>query len=318
MNRRTLVSLGVMVLIAGSVCFVRMLVGNGEVAWADDGAIVELRFHRVLVGAVVGASLGVAGVLLQSLLRNPLAAPDLMGLSAGAGFALTVASFVAGGALGAGGAVGPALVGAFAVLALVYGLSQRRGMIDPVVMILVGVIVSILLGAATLLIASQMPDRGVGTARWMMGALSEEIGTWVVVGAGVVALVVLAVSFSMARGFDAAALGVDEARSVGVGIGRVRFVQLVGAGVLTAVSIVLAGPIGFVGLVCPHVARLVVGPGHRGLLIGAALMGVALVVGADAATKAFETSAGRVPIGVVTSLIGGVVFLVMLLGGRRE
>ncbi len=317
MNRRTLAILIVMAIGAVGVCAVRMMVGNGGLAWAEDDAIVSLRLHRVLVGAVVGSSLGIAGVLLQSLLRNPLAAPDLMGLSAGAGFSLTLTSFFAGGALSAGASAGPAIVGAFVVLALVYGLSQRRGMIDPVVMILVGVIVSILLGAATLLIASLMPDRGVGTARWMMGALSEEIGSGVAGGAGLVVLAVLAVSVVMGRGFDVSALGADEARSVGVRVGRIRFVQLVGAGVLTAVSIVLAGPIGFVGLVCPHVARLVLGAGHRGLLVGAALMGGALVVGADAATKAVAMDAGRVPIGVVTSLIGGVVFLVMLLGSRR-
>ena len=305
-------------LLAIGACMMRMLVGNGALGWAESGMIVSLRAHRVAGGAVVGCGLGVAGVFLQSLLRNPLAAPDLMGLSAGAGFALTIVSFFAGGALGAGVSAGPALVGAVAVLGLVYGLSQRRGLIDPVVMILVGVIVSILLGAATMLVASLMPDRGVGTARWMMGAISEETGGWTIWVCGLVVAGVMAVGLVMGRAFDASALGEDEARSVGVRIGRVRFVQLVGAGVLTAVSIVLAGPFGFVGVVCPHVARLCLGVSHRGLIVGAGLLGVALVVGADAATKGFVTGAGRVPIGIVTSLIGGPVFLGMLIGSRRS
>lgn len=304
-------------LLALAACVLRMLVGDSTLGWAESELIVSLRAHRAAGGAVVGCALGVAGVFLQSLLRNPLAAPDLMGLSAGAGFVLTIVSFFAGGALGAGASAAPALVGAVSVLGLVYGLSQRRGLIDPVVMILVGVIVSILLGAGTMLVASLMPDRGVGTARWMMGAISEETSGLVVGFGAVIVALVMVIGLVMGSSFDASALGEDEARSVGVRIGRVRIVQLVGAGVLTAVSIVLAGPIGFVGLVCPHLARLCLGAGHRALIVGAALLGVALVVGADAATKGFVTEAGRVPIGIVTSLIGGPVFLGMLIGSRR-
>jgi len=317
MTRRSAVILVGFGLLAVGACVVRMLVGSGTLGWAESGMIAELRGHRVAGGAVVGCALGVAGVFLQSLLRNPLAAPDLMGLSAGAGFALTVVSFFAGGALGAGASAVPALIGAVAVLGLVYGLSQRRGLIDPVVMILVGVIVSILLGAGKMLVASLMPDRGVGTARWMMGAISEETSGLVVGLGGALVAAVLVIGLLMGRAFDASALGEDEARSVGVRVGRVRGVQLVGAGMLTAVSIVLAGPIGFVGLVCPHLARLCLGAGHRGLIVGAGLLGIALVVGADAATKGFVTEAGRVPIGIVTSLIGGPVFLGMLIGSRR-
>jgi iron complex transport system permease protein len=95
-------------------------------------------------------------------------------------------------------------------------------------------------------------------------------------------------------------------------------VQLIGAGVLTAGTIILAGPVGFVGLVCPHAARMLLGPGHRALVVGAALAGVALVVGADAVVKAMPGPAGRVPVGIVTSLVGGPVFLMILLRSRRD
>ncbi|MEX0876709.1 MAG: iron chelate uptake ABC transporter family permease subunit, partial [Phycisphaerales bacterium] len=117
--------------------------------------------------------------------------------------------------------------------------------------------------------------------------------------------------------FDVMALSEDEARSVGVRIGVIRIGQLVSAGTLTAVSIVLAGPIGFVGLVCPHIVRLLAGPSHRTLLIGSSLAGIALVVGADTFVRVVSTDAGRIPIGVVTSLIGGPVFLVLLFKMRR-
>lgn len=305
----------------GAVCVAlgvaRLCVGATGLGFPESDAILTLRADRVWSAVLVGGSLGVAGVLLQSLLRNPLAAPDLMGLSAGAGFAITVAGLLAGGALGIGASAGPALVGAVGVLLLVWGLSSRRGVIDPVTMILIGVIVSVILGSATLLVASQMADRGFATARWMMGSLRDDLDRAdLVVGSGI-ALVVLGWSVVSAGSYDASALGDDEARSVGVRLGRVRVGQLVGAGVLTTVSIVLAGPIGFVGLVSPHLVRLVLGARHNGLLIGSAMVGASLVLGADVVARFVRTDAGLIPVGVLTSLVGGPIFLVLLLKERR-
>lgn len=312
------VRLGLLALLAVGACVLRMLVGGQGLAWPESGAIFDLRLHRVLTGSAVGAGLAVAGVLLQSLLRNPLAAPDLMGLSAGAGLAVTLAALFTGAAIGVAGSAAPALVGAMAVLGFVWLLSQRRGLVDPVTMILVGVILSVLLGSAAALVRTQLPDQGQSASRWMMGAISDDAPRGAVAGVWVVTLGVGVVSWWMGRLFDAASLGEDEARSSGVPVGRVRAVQLVGAGVLTAGTIVLAGPVGFVGLVCPHAARLLLGPGHRSLIVGAALAGIALVVGADALIKAIPGPAGRIPVGVVTSLVGGPVFLAMLLRSRRD
>ncbi|MEX0876661.1 MAG: iron chelate uptake ABC transporter family permease subunit, partial [Phycisphaerales bacterium] len=180
MNRRAILTISGLVLLCGVIAVARLMVGGagGEgFGFSDHERIHELRVHRVLVGAIVGASLGLAGALLQSLLRNPLAAPDLMGLTAGAGFAVTLRTWQAGVALGAGAAAFPALLGAIAVLVFVWVLSQRRGLIDPVTMILVGAIVSVILGAATMLVASLMPDRGFSVSRWMMGSLREDIGS---------------------------------------------------------------------------------------------------------------------------------------------
>lgn len=319
LTRRQLgLRLGLLVLLAAGAGLLRMLVGGGGLAWPESGAIFDLRFHRLLTGSVVGVGLAIAGVLLQSLLRNPLAAPDLMGLSAGAGLAVTLSALLTGGAIGVAGSAVPALAGAMAVLGFVWLLSQRRGLVDPITMILVGVIVSVLLGSATALVRTQLPDQGQSAARWMMGAISDDAPRGAVAGVWVLTLGVACVSWWMGRLFDAASLGEDEARSSGVPIGWVRAVQLIGAGVLTAGTIVLAGPVGFVGLVCPHAARLLLGPGHRMLVVGSALAGIALVVGADALIKGVPGPAGRIPVGVVTSLVGGPVFLVMLLRSRRD
>jgi len=317
MSRRGILTIAGLTLLCIAVGGLRLVVGSEGLGLSQHPEINEIRLHRLFIGSLVGGSLGLAGALLQSLLRNPLASPDLMGLTAGAGFAVTLRTWQLGIALGAGAAAFPALLGAISVLVFVWFLSQRRGLIDPVSMILVGVILSVILGAATMLVASLMPDRGFSVSRWMMGALREDISPapiWI--SAGVLA-VVLAWSIAVARGFDAMALSEDEARSVGVRVGMIRAGQLVGSGVLTAVSIVLAGPIGFVGLVCPHIVRLLAGPAHRTLVIGSMLAGVALVVGADTFVRLVSTDAGRIPIGVVTSLIGGPMFLVLLLKMRR-
>tara|TARA_R110002073_G_scaffold118918_5_gene259404 strand:+ start:372853 stop:373812 length:960 start_codon:yes stop_codon:yes gene_type:complete len=317
MNRREYLAILMLILICIAIAMFRLMVGSHGFGFSDNQQVMDLRFNRVAVGGVVGASLGLAGAFLQSLLRNPLASPDLMGLSAGAGFAVTLTTWINGAAIGASMAALPALAGAIAVLALVWVLSQRRGMIEPVMMILIGVIISVILGAATMLVASMMTDKGYSISRWMMGGLREDIENPVVwISTGVLLLAVVWGIFA-SRAFDAMALSEDEAKSVGVHVGMVRLGQLLGAGALTAMSIVLAGPIGFVGLVCPHIVRVLAGPSHRTLVIGSALCGFALVVGADTFVRLVATDAGRIPIGVVTSLVGGPVFLVMLLRQRR-
>ncbi len=315
-RRQSLAILGFL-LAAVLAVVLRLITGSESWGFATDDTIRALRIQRVMTGSVVGASLGLSGVLLQSLLRNPLASPDLMGLSAGAGFAVTLQTWITGAAIGATAAAAPALLGACGVLLFVWVLSQRRGLIDPVSMILVGVIVSVILGAATMLVASLMPDRGFSIARWMMGSLREQVDATTLWFCVVASLGVLIWSVAAARSFDVMSLGEDEARSIGVRVGMIRGGQFVGAGLLTAVSIVLAGPIGFVGLVSPHLVRLIAGPEHRTLLIGSALSGIVLVVGADTLVRAVPTDAGRIPIGVVTSLLGGPIFLLLLLKVRR-
>lgn len=313
-----------MLLGLASVCILRFLAGSGGLGqieqWGipEDPTIRSLRIHRVWTGAIVGSTLGIAGVLLQSLLRNPLAAPDLMGLSAGAGFAVTLTIFITGASLSVGGASLPALVGSITVLALVYTLSQRKGVIDPVTMILIGVITSVILGSATMLVASQMPDRGFGTSRWMMGNLREDLSAAHLIISSLIAAAALAITLTQSSSYDAGALPIDEAKSIGLRIGRVRIIQLLGAGILTTISIILAGPIGFVGLVSPHIVRVLIGPRHRSLLLGSALTGATMVVGADLITRIIQTDAGRIPIGVLTALIGGPVFLILLLKQRTS
>lgn len=313
---RTALLLGLLGLVAFAAAGLRLMVGGDGLAFPSEPIIWELRGRRLLIGAVVGASLGLSGVLLQGLLRNPLASPDLVGATSGASLGVML-SYWLGGIAGGGsiallGEAGPALVGALLALAIVGLLGQRRGLMEPISLILVGVIVSLVCAAGVVLLQQQMPDRGFIAGRWSLGVLSDDTPSLHLLGAA--GLLALALAWAVRAGpvMDAASMSDDEATSVGVRLGRLRAAQFALGGGLAAGSVVLAGPIGFVGLVCPHAVRLLIGPAHRSLAIGSAIAGATLVVLADALVKAIDLGGGRLPIGVLTTIIGGPVFIVML------
>lgn len=314
-------------LLAGVVAL-RLAVGRGT---AEDPGItwgfehLDLRAVRVFSGAIVGVCLAVAGVFLQSLLRNPLASPDIVGLASGSGFGVMVAAFV-GFKMGHGLAAiesagvstsGAALAGSLIALALVWALSQRKGLLDPIALVLVGVAISIVASAGTKLVQQLLPDQGMNAGRYLMGIIREETPIRELWWTGAVAAAGLALGVVCGRAMDASALGDDEARSVGVPVRALRLALFLGSGVLTAASVVLAGPVGFVGLVCPHVVRMLAGPGHRVLVVGAALAGAVMVIGCDTLVRVIDVGTGQLPIGVLTSLIGGPVLIGLLRRERR-
>ena len=199
-------------------------------------------------------------------------------------------------------------------------ISQRRGWLDPISLILVGVIVSSICGALIMFFHHLMPTGLLQgqMIRWMMGRIPEHVSGTTLVAAGVIAAAATVVGVVMGPAMDAATLGDDEARSVGLAVGPLRVCMFLLAGALTAGAVALCGPIGFVGLIAPHVARLILGPRHGVLVVGAAFAGVALVVGADAARQAIDLGSGRMPIGVFTALVGGPAFIWLLRTGRGQ
>ncbi|MEX2217623.1 MAG: iron ABC transporter permease [Phycisphaerales bacterium] len=323
MPRRALAMLVLAAALLGGAVLLRLTIDPEGLSWPDSADLWGLRLTRAAAGVIVGGTLGLAGVLLQSLLRNPLASPDLIGPASGAALAVTIATYLhslsrgAGAAVetaGAGMATGPAaLVGATGALALVYTLSQRRGFVDPVSLVLIGVIISITCGAAATLFASLMPPTdSQSSLRWSLGMLSDETTPGALMTGGAILLVSLAGAVWLGPAMDVAALSEDEARASGVNLSWLRIALFAGAGVLTAAAVVLAGPIGFVGLVAPHAVRLVAGPVHRTLAVGAVLAGAALVVFADVGVRAVPLETGRLPIGVITALVGGPIFIALL------
>jgi iron complex transport system permease protein len=287
----------------------------------ESALVWELRLTRTGAAAVVGAALGLAGVLLQCLLRNPLASPDILGLASGSGFAVMLAAYL-GFLAGRGSSLGPttsaaaALLGAAAALALVLLFARRRGGLDPITLILVGFVIGVIGSAGIMFLQHLMPDRGLLTSRWLVGTIGDEITPPMLAAVAAATLALAALAHALAPAMDAASLGDDEARSVGVRLPRLRLILFAAAGTLTAGSVLLAGPIGFVGLVAPHLIRLGAGPAHRTLVVGAVLAGAAIVVFADALAKAIDLGAGRIPVGVLTAILGGPLFIWML--ARRQ
>ncbi|MGD9691821.1 MAG: FecCD family ABC transporter permease [Phycisphaerales bacterium] len=303
----------------GSVAL-RLGVGPDGLEWPRDATEWSLRGARAASGAAVGGSLAIAGVFLQALLRNPLAEPAVLGLTSGAGLGVVVSLYLSYLTTGAMLLYRPpaeaALLGALAVLALVGVLGQRRGVLEPFSLVLTGVVVSLICGAGIVFVQHLLPDQGMAMAsRWTFGAISDDVPTWWIVGVGALAMLSSFAGIRWGPAMDAATLSDDEARSLGVRLGVLRAGLFIASGALSAGAVLLAGPIGFVGLVCPHAVRLLCGARHRVVVPTAGLMGWMLIVLADAGVRVFDVGSGRMPIGVLTALLGGPVFLWLL---RRE
>ena len=283
----------------------------------DEGVVWNYRLTRALVAAACGAGLATCGVVLQSLLRNPLADPYLLGISAGAstGAVLVVLMGVGGGlvSLSAG-----AFVGAMAAFALVILLARASGASGGTgQIILAGIAGSQLFNALTafLITKSASSEQARGIMFWLLGNLSgvRWPSVWLAVP---VAIVGLAVCLWHRRALDAFTFGRDSAASLGIPVRRVQLVLVACAALVTAVMVSIVGAIGFVGLVIPHAARLLLGTGHSRLLPASALGGALFLIAADVLSRTL-IKGQVIPVGVVTALVGAPVFALILIGRRN-
>ena len=283
----------------------------------DEGVVWNYRLTRALVAAACGAGLATCGVILQSLLRNPLADPYLLGISAGAstGAVLVALMGVGGGliSLSAG-----AFVGAMAAFALVIMLARASGSVSGTgQIILAGIAGSQLFNALTafLITKSASSEQARGIMFWLLGNLSgvRWPSVWLAVP---VAVVGLAVCLWHRRALDAFTFGSDSAASLGIPVRRVQFVLVGCAALVTAVMVSIVGSIGFVGLVIPHAVRLLLGTGHSRLLPASALGGALFLIAADVLSRTL-IKGQVIPVGVVTALVGAPVFALILIGRRN-
>ena len=321
MQRRPVIGLALVaatacIAVAARLLVVRTLDGSLVVGW--PGPILgQFRIDAVLVACSAGAALGTSGAILQTLLRNPLASPFVLGVTSGAGAGVAFASLaasIAGMAAPTGAALGaPALAGALLALGCVLLLSRRHGALDPVTLILGGVIVGAIASAGSTVAEALLPPerRGLLTG-WLFGRIPEvpDMGSLAACAAAALGLTGLGAVWG--NRLDGAALSDDEARSIGIALGPMRTAMFIGCGVATAATVALCGPIAFVGLLAPHCARALVGARNRMLVPGAAMAGAALLTAADALRQWIDIGGGRLPLGAVTAVFGGVAFLVLL------
>ncbi|MFM8386288.1 MAG: FecCD family ABC transporter permease [Planctomycetia bacterium] len=284
----------------------------GPAGW-DPGIVWDLRAPRVLLGVLVGAALAVAGVIFQALLRNDLAEPYLVGVGPGAALGVTLAAWLAGAQALPSAATRSlaAFLGAVGVAVLVFAGARRAGRTSAATLVLSGVALGLLVQAlATGMLYVAVPRWDL-VMQWLLGHL---VGSaWLdALPVGSALLLGLCVAAWRARELDALTLGEDAAWLVGVDARRtLLWLGAVGC-LLAATAVATAGLVGFVGLVVPHLARRVVGAGHRSLLPASALLGGALLVLADALARVLCPPL-EIPPGLVTAAVGAPVLLVLLL-----
>lgn len=289
------------------------LVAESPVGRLREAIIWELRLPRVLVAAAMGAGLALCGAVLQALTRNPLADPYLLGLSSGASLGAVIFLLLGATLLMPLGA----FLGAGAAMALTLLVTQLLGGVTPSRAILAGISISALAAAGTSLLIfwSVTADSYREILSWLMGSLGGVVwGEALPVLAGVAVLGgLLLVS---GRALDAFAFGETAAASLGVDVARLRWLLLGGTALLTGVLVSIGGAIGFVGLVVPHIVRLVTGSRHRLLLPVSMLAGAIFMVWTDTAARSLFAPR-ELPVGILTALLGAPIFLLVLFRYRR-
>jgi len=271
--------------------------------------VLELRLPRALAAFGAGAVLALAGVLMQALLRNPLADPYVLGVSGGAAVgALSVMLAGFGGLIVDAGAAG----GAFAAMLLVFAVAHGPGGWTTTRLLLTGIVVAAGCGAVVSLLLSLSDDlRLRGMLFWLLGDFGYVRTPWSLL---VLALAAIPACLLVARPLDALARGELQAQLLGVPVRMLRIGIYVAASILTAAAVTTAGSIGFVGLVTPHLVRLVIGSAHRAVIPAAALAGGTLLVVADLLARTI-VAPRQLPVGALTALIGVPLFLVLM---RRQ
>jgi len=313
--------------LAAGACVLAPLVGSTHISLArafdrsipfadnvDAQIFFVARMPRVLTGAIVGSTLASAGVVMQALLGNPLATPFTLGVSTGAALGAVLAiTFGSNLAISALASVPIAsLAGAVVASVIVYALATRPGRpISTMVLLLAGVTLNAFFSALILFVQYAADfTQAYRTIRWLMGDLDVG-GFQPIVAALPLVLVALGLFAFLPRSLNLLSVGADIASTRGVDVGRTQRLAFLSASLATAAAVSLAGPIGFVGIVVPHLVRLMVGVDHRIVLPASALFGAAFLIGCDLIARTVLAPV-EVPVGVVTAMGGGPFFLWLL------
>lgn len=283
------------------------------VAENTQNIVWHLRTPRVLLGVMVGAGLSLAGVAMQALTKNPLADPYVLGISSGAYFGATIAIVFGGFAIfGLFKVQTGAFLGSMLAITVVYAFSRSGRSVTPITLILVGMAVAAMFGAFANFVVYSAPDdtKIRETSFWLLGGIAgvqwtELIPIAIVIGPGIIAMSCLSAPL------NAMMMGDSAAVTLGVNLTLVRNVLIVVTAVLTGVTVAVAGCIGFVGLVIPHIVRSLVGADHGKVIPLSVLIGAIFLIWVDVGARMFDAPK-EIPIGILTSMIGAPLFLWML------
>ncbi len=297
-------------------------VGDPQTLARDQLVLWSIRFPRIALAAMVGALLAAAGAIMQGVFRNPLADPALVGVSSGAALAAAITivlgdKFLLAAVTNVPFEVLPiaAFVGALAATSVLYRIATHDNRTSIAIFLLGGLAIAALANAAIGLLVFLADDRQLRDVTfWMLGSLGG--ATWGKVFAILPLLAILLAALRpMARGLDLLVLGEAEAFHMGIAVERLKRIAIVVIALAVGAAVSVSGVIGFVGIVVPHLLRLVIGPGHRLLLPASILLGATLLLCADTAARMLAAPA-ELPIGIVTAAIGAPFFLVLLLRQR--
>lgn len=300
----------------------RALFGLEGATLRDTTIVWDIRMPRVLTGVFVGAALAVSGAVMQGLFRNPLADPGLIGVSAGAGFGAVVAIVLGGAApiwlqawLGYYMVPLAAFFGGWVTTILLYSVATQGGRTSVGTMLLAGIALGALTGAMTGILTYYATDEELRDLTfWGLGSVAA--ATWSKFWSSVplIALCLIVAPF-MARSLNALALGEAAAAHMGIHVQKMKNIAILTVAGSVGAAVAVTGGIGFVGIVVPHLLRLVQGPDHHGLLVNCALLGAIMLLLADAISRTVIAPA-EMPIGIITAIIGGPFFLWILLRNR--
>lgn len=295
---------------------ITVLLGGGSET--ERFVIINLRLPRIILAAIVGASLAIAGATMQGLFRNPMASPSVLGISSGAAFGASLA-IVLGISWTSGAFAIPAMafIFSFVTLFLVYAVSRNRSGYVPVeTLLLAGIAIGSLFSALVSAMQYFAGDQLSGVVFWMMGGLDE--ATWdqvlisitpVILGASVIMV--------LSRDLNAMMVGEEQAGNLGINVNQVRLVLLLAASLVTAMAVSVSGVIGFVGLIIPHVVRILVGPDHRILLPASVISGALFLILTDTLARTIIAPA-ELPVGIITSLLGAPFFIYLLMSRKKS
>ena len=329
--------IGILLILLPVVALFSLTVGTVSISWLEalgaifgnassaqiDTILFDIRLPRILLAIFVGAVLASTGAVMQGLFRNPLADPSLIGVSSGASVGASIMIVTAGGAIQGGALIGLSLVsigafvGGFLATLLVYRLATSGMGTSVTTMLLAGIAIGALAGALNSLL-SYFSDNDMlrQISLWQMGNLSG--ASWLKVSImGVVAVLLMSLFPRDSKALNALLLGESEARHLGINVQWVkrRLIALTALGV--GVSVAVAGLVGFVGLIMPHIIRLMIGPDHRWLIPASGLAGAVLLVIADSLARVVVIPA-ELPTGILTAILGAPFFVILLLQQRKD